>query len=338
MLFCERYDYGQANSVYCSFDTYFFAFSACASAKSPREILDENQSSIVYLSVRQTNDNAEVSHGTGFIVTRDGYFLSAAHVAAQDGQYLDAVIGGKEGVHHSPTFVGSEPSLDIALWRFQQAVACRPTVPLSTTTPEATDAVLVIGFPGALGLSPSLARIGNVEGPDQEYVLDGTLEEGDSGGPTFNESGEVIGIFRGGHPASGTENHVIPIGPAVALLGKYGVSPSNASADFGPECYSKCRNPENGVERWHSSVPWSASSGWLNGGHSRQEVCGELQASWVQTHPGHAVVIQSMSESNKKDILGHVTYQYSCVGTDVSSPVYREARTKACGLWSRTGD
>jgi hypothetical protein len=56
----------------------------------------------------------------------------------------------------------------------------------------------------------------------------------------------------------------------------------------------------------------SLDSPWLEGGHNQSEVCGGLAGQVKAQHPGKDVRIANMSESNRKDFLGHVTYQYHC--------------------------
>lgn len=53
-------------------------------------------------------------------------------------------------------------------------------------------------------------------------------------------------------------------------------------------------------------------SPWLNGGHNQTEVCGGLAGQVRAQNPGKDVKIANMSESNRRDFLGHVTYQYHC--------------------------
>lgn len=53
-------------------------------------------------------------------------------------------------------------------------------------------------------------------------------------------------------------------------------------------------------------------SSWLDGGHNQSEVCGGLSGQIKSRYPGKDVRIANMSENNRKDFLGHVTYQYHC--------------------------
>jgi len=56
----------------------------------------------------------------------------------------------------------------------------------------------------------------------------------------------------------------------------------------------------------------TVESGWLDGGHNQPEVCGRLMDGVRAQNPGKSVRIANMSEDNRKDFLGHVTYNYHC--------------------------
>lgn len=53
-------------------------------------------------------------------------------------------------------------------------------------------------------------------------------------------------------------------------------------------------------------------SPWLEGGHNQSEVCGGLADQVRAQNRGKDVRISGISESNRRDFLGHVTYQYHC--------------------------
>ncbi|ESY77452.1 hypothetical protein X739_32960 [Mesorhizobium sp. LNHC220B00] len=56
----------------------------------------------------------------------------------------------------------------------------------------------------------------------------------------------------------------------------------------------------------------SLDSPWLDGGHNQSEVCGGLLGQVKAKFAGKDVRITNMAENNRKDFLGHVTYQYHC--------------------------
>jgi hypothetical protein len=54
-------------------------------------------------------------------------------------------------------------------------------------------------------------------------------------------------------------------------------------------------------------------SGWVGGGHSQNEMCQKGIASLQPQHPGKTLSLVSSDEQFRKDFLGHVEYNYSCV-------------------------
>jgi hypothetical protein len=54
-------------------------------------------------------------------------------------------------------------------------------------------------------------------------------------------------------------------------------------------------------------------SGWVGGGHSQNEMCQNGITSLQPQHPGKTLSLVSSDEQFRKDFLGHVEYNYSCV-------------------------
>ena len=125
----------------------------------------------------------DVSQGTGFIITDDGYLVTNYHVI--DGaRYADALTSDSNS--KQLTLIGYNPEMDVALLK----------IPGSYNSIEFDDSdnvkigekVIAIGNP--LGLSFSVT-----EGIVSGYIqTDAALNSGNSGGPLINTNGRVIGI------------------------------------------------------------------------------------------------------------------------------------------------
>lgn len=55
------------------------------------------------------------------------------------------------------------------------------------------------------------------------------------------------------------------------------------------------------------------STGWIGGGHSQGEACAQAVAAYSPQFPGKILEGSSASEDVRKDLIGHVTYNYHCV-------------------------
>jgi serine protease Do len=136
------------------------------------------------------------SLGSGFIISEDGYILTAAHVIAEAEQVLVRLSDHRE---KTARVVGADARSDVALLKIDAEGL--PTV--TTGDSEALEVgewVLAIGSPFGLestatqGIVSALGR--NL--PGDTYVpfiqTDVALNPGNSGGPLYNTEGEVVGI------------------------------------------------------------------------------------------------------------------------------------------------
>lgn len=137
-----------------------------------------------------------MSQGSGFFVSQDGYVVTNNHVVqnavevqlvTDDGKTLDAKV------------VGTDPRTDLALLKVKDGGSFQ-YVNLSQAKPRIGDWVLAVGNPFGLGgtvtagiVSAQGRDIGS--GPYDDYLqIDAPVNKGNSGGPTFNQRGEVVGV------------------------------------------------------------------------------------------------------------------------------------------------
>ena len=132
--------------------------------------------------------------GSGFVVSADGYIVTNNHVvdgatkvkvSFDDQEEIDAKI------------VGTDSRTDLALLKIE------PKKPLTVLkfaqkNPRVGEWVLAVGNPFGLGgtvtagIVSALAR--NIGGPYDYMQIDAAVNHGNSGGPTFNLEGDVVGV------------------------------------------------------------------------------------------------------------------------------------------------
>ncbi|MBL0406341.1 Do family serine endopeptidase [Microvirga aerilata] len=135
------------------------------------------------------------SLGSGFFISADGYVVTNNHVVdnasevqvtMDDGKTLDAKV------------VGTDPKTDLALLKVEGSDF--PYVRMAGQKARIGDWVVAIGNPFGLGgtvtagiVSAQHRDIG--AGPYDDFIqIDASVNRGNSGGPTFNLSGEVVGV------------------------------------------------------------------------------------------------------------------------------------------------
>jgi hypothetical protein len=308
-----------------------------AKSEDFNEIFEKSVASVVYLEVRDENKSV-VNRGTGFFVSPDGHIITAAHLSVLPSHEMVATVGQRYGTAFPLQRREADEQNDVALWQVPQSRHCQVAVTLGSRRLERLQQMLVAGFPRSEGLTASRIGISNTTSPNGYYKADGYLEPGNSGGPVFNEQGEVVAIVHGGTEPGTESNDLIPIASAIALLEKNGVQASIDQVPIYPNrCYASCRDISHGIESWMREEAWGpVDSGWLPGGHNRPGECAKLVAAALVGQPGAIIELlpgnDGMWESSKRDLFGHTEYKYYCKGTLRAGPVYAEKRTVACRL------
>src|SRR6516225_10941498 len=90
---------------------FLMPFAALA-AMSPKEILSNYTRAIVYLEIDDASGRM-VNSGTGFIISPDGYVVTAAHLKVDPTQRMSAVIGQRYGTSYPLDFRDADKASDV---------------------------------------------------------------------------------------------------------------------------------------------------------------------------------------------------------------------------------
>jgi serine protease Do len=134
--------------------------------------------------------------GSGFFITADGYAVTNNHVVDK----ADTVeVTADDGKTYTAKVIGTDPRTDLALIKVEGR-SDFPFVSLADKAPRIGDWVLAVGNPFGLGgtvtagiVSARGRDIG--AGPYDDFIqIDAPVNKGNSGGPTFDVDGNVIGV------------------------------------------------------------------------------------------------------------------------------------------------
>ncbi|MFV2092625.1 MAG: Do family serine endopeptidase, partial [Hyphomicrobiales bacterium] len=135
------------------------------------------------------------SVGSGFIISADGYVVTNNHVVA-GGDEITVVMN--DGKKLKAKVVGTDKRTDLAVLKIEGKNL--PYVNWTKAKPQVGEWVMAVGNPFGLGGSVSTGIISAKgraigSGPYDDYLqIDAAVNRGNSGGPTFNLDGEVIGV------------------------------------------------------------------------------------------------------------------------------------------------
>jgi serine protease Do len=133
--------------------------------------------------------------GSGFFISSDGYAVTNNHVVQNTEKVQVTTDDGKT---HAAKVIGADSRTDLALIKVDGDNF--PFVKLTETSPRVGDWVLAVGNPFGLGgtvtagiVSARGRDIG--AGPYDDFIqIDAPVNKGNSGGPTFDVDGNVIGV------------------------------------------------------------------------------------------------------------------------------------------------
>ena len=144
------------------------------------------------------------AQGSGFVISADGFVVTNNHVI--DGGGKIQVSFDKDNKFEAE-LIGSDQRTDLALLKIK-GTQTFPFVRFADKLPRVGDWVVAVGNPFGLGgtvtagiVSAQGRDIGS--GPYDYMQIDAAVNRGNSGGPTFNLDGEVVGVNTAIYSPSG---------------------------------------------------------------------------------------------------------------------------------------
>jgi serine protease Do len=150
------------------------------------------------------NARPSLAQGSGFLISPDGYVVTNNHVIDNASKIQ---VSFDQDNKYEAELIGTDSRTDIALLKIKSSQTF-PFVKFSDKVPRVGDWVIAVGNPFGLGGSVT-AGIVSAQGRDigsgpYDYMqIDAAVNRGNSGGPTFNLDGEVVGVNTAIYSPSG---------------------------------------------------------------------------------------------------------------------------------------
>jgi serine protease Do len=146
-----------------------------------------------------------MAQGSGFFISSDGYAVTNNHVVENAAKVEITTDGGKT---YKAKVIGTDKRTDLALIKVEGGKDF-PYAELAGGKARIGDWVLAVGNPFGLGgtvtagiVSANGRDIGS--GPYDNFIqIDAPVNKGNSGGPSFNMQGEVVGVNTAIYSPSG---------------------------------------------------------------------------------------------------------------------------------------
>ena len=171
-----------------------------------------------------------VGEGSGFFISPDGTIVTANHVVDHA---TSVQVTTSDGKVYKARVIGNDPGTDIAVIKVDAGNNFK-YVKFADRLPRVGDWVVAIGNPFGLGntvtagIVSAIGRTINTSTYDNYLQIDAPINRGNSGGPTFDMRGNVVGINdaiytpSGGSVGIGFDVPADTASPIVAQLVKSG--------------------------------------------------------------------------------------------------------------------
>ena len=224
-------------------------------AMTPQEVYAQNVDAVVAVYNESTVDYygqtvTSASSGSGFLISQDGYILTNNHVVEGAETLTVTLTSGEE---YEAELIGTDAENDVALIKIDGTDL--PAVSIGDSDAiQVGEEICAIGNP--LGTLTNTLTVGYVSALDREinengipismFQTDCVINSGNSGGPMFDMSGNVIGITTAKYSSSGSSasaaiegiGFCIPINDAMEIaadLLQYGYVTGRASLGIAAE-------------------------------------------------------------------------------------------------------
>ena len=171
-------------------------FAPPAVAMDSKEIYQLNQERVFQIRVLNRETGKKSSIGSGFIVGDGSQIATNYHVIGQvilEPELFYISFIGKDGQEGELKLLGLDVARDLALLGADSPVG--EAIEMSPLPPRGAP-IFAMGNPLDLGLSIAVGTNGGIlnQTDDSRILFSGSLNPGMSGGPTFNDQGQAIGI------------------------------------------------------------------------------------------------------------------------------------------------
>jgi len=146
----------------------------------------------------KTDNESSISLGSGFFITSEGHFVSNYHVV-EGAKSLKVNVGGD---YYPAEVVKEDPKNDLAIIK---VIGRRDWVPIPVISSQPVDVGIQVGTmgypqPELQGTTPKftkgdIASLSGIKDDPTRFQISVPVQPGNSGGPLFDSSGNVIGVI-----------------------------------------------------------------------------------------------------------------------------------------------
>lgn len=167
------------------------------------------------------NSGSFSASGTGFALTNNGYIVTNYHVIDEASSIVVKGVNGDFSTSYNARVIVSDKNNDLAIIQIDDdAFTSITNIPyiMKSTTSDVGESVFVLGFPLRATMGDEIKLTDGIisaktgfQGDITSYQISAPVQPGNSGGPLFDKSGNLIGVVNAKHTGAENASYAIKI-------------------------------------------------------------------------------------------------------------------------------
>ena len=155
---------------------------------------------------QRRGDPRGMGQGSGFFISEDGYLVTNNHVIENGDEYTVVM---DDGTTYDAELIGTDARTDLAVLKVDEERDFTYVRFADQDSIRVGDWTIAVGSPFGLGSTVTVGVVSALgrnigAGPYDDFIqVDAAVNRGNSGGPSFNLSGEVVGVNTAIYSPSG---------------------------------------------------------------------------------------------------------------------------------------
>lgn len=159
-----------------------------------------------------------IRSGTGFLISKQGYIITNYHVTNDAKNITVRNLNGDKNTLSHAVVVATDKKNDLVILKLNDTTAIADTIPFCVKPVQCDlgEKVMVFGYPytTTMGYDIKLttgivSSVNGYEGEANSYQLSAPVQPGNSGGPVFDEKGNLVGIVSAKHKLAESATYAV---------------------------------------------------------------------------------------------------------------------------------
>lgn len=206
----------------------------------------KNEYSQTFLKLYPTESDLTLASGTAFAISSKGHIVTNYHVVRNAENISIRGINGDFSRSYKAELILQDEKNDLAVLKVEPEnsdhFSAIPYTLLSESKPMVGENIFVLGYPLRATMGDEIKLTNGIissnsgfQGDITSYQISAPIQPGNSGGPLFDEQGNIVGIVSAKHIGAENVSYAIKVTYLNTLLEMLGIDLTNSESSVLPD-------------------------------------------------------------------------------------------------------